>query len=206
MFDEDQFESESDCAVCYAAHDEEIHEATLAHPSVVLRTGHAPLRGRTSSSTRASVSVSVRSSAMPSAMFAEALLLIFGFALYVERSRESQLAESLHEARNAHRALARAGAPSRARPARRRAEGRHPCSAPKPPAARVPSERRDRIVGAVENQVRGVEVDAQIGAVHVADEGEQHVGALLPGFERERSGRVARRDRRRGGPCRARAM
>jgi hypothetical protein len=28
MFD-DQFDSESECAVCYATHDDEIHEATL---------------------------------------------------------------------------------------------------------------------------------------------------------------------------------
>jgi hypothetical protein len=29
MFNESRIESEQECAVCYAAHDEEIHEATL---------------------------------------------------------------------------------------------------------------------------------------------------------------------------------
>ena len=29
MFDESRIESEPECAVCYAAHDAEIHEATL---------------------------------------------------------------------------------------------------------------------------------------------------------------------------------
>jgi hypothetical protein len=29
MFDKKSFDSRSDCAVCYAAHDDDIHEATL---------------------------------------------------------------------------------------------------------------------------------------------------------------------------------
>ena len=111
-------------------------------------------------------------------------LLIIGFPLHAQRSLEADIPERFNEAWNPHRPLPqrtfhtqRAGNSGRGPVAVLAMHGNHQRS--------QFLERSNRFISAIKNQVGRVEVDPQIGAVHVVNEFQQHVSRFLAGFQRE---------------------